>query len=114
MKLFRPAAALVRVPAAAERIRAVTQFMPSDVAEPVMEEECRALLPTMRALARLDEQLRQETAALRGCETGTVRIGCIYGIYYDWLAQVIAAFSAIKRIRQRRGYHKEYIVPDIP
>ena len=29
--------------AAAERIRAVTRFMPSDVAEPVMEEECRAL-----------------------------------------------------------------------
>ena len=57
-------------------------------------EECAALLPTIRALARLDEQLRQETAALRGCETGTVRIGCIYGIYYDWLAQVIAAFSA--------------------
>ena len=57
-------------------------------------EECRALLPTMRALARLDEQLRQETAALRGLETGTVRIGCIYGIYYDWLAQIIAAFSA--------------------
>ena len=57
-------------------------------------EECAALLPTVRALARLDEQLRQETAALRGCETGTVRIGCIYGIYYDWLAQIIAAFSA--------------------
>ena len=56
--------------------------------------ECEALLPTVRALARLGEQFTQQSAALRGLETGTVRVGCAYGAYYDRLAQTIAAFGA--------------------
>lgn len=56
--------------------------------------ECETLLPAVRALARLGEQLAQQAAALRGLEIGTVRVGCAYGAYYDRLAQTIAAFGA--------------------
>ncbi len=56
--------------------------------------ECEALLPTVRALAHLGEQFSEQAAALRGLETGTVRVGCAYGAYYDRLAQTIAAFGA--------------------
>ena len=57
--------------------------------------ECEALLPTVRELERLGARFAQESAALRGLETGTVRVGCVYGAYYDWLARTIAAFSAV-------------------
>lgn len=58
-------------------------------------EACRTLLPTIRELVRLGERCAQEAASIRGLETGTVRIGCVYGIYYDWVARTVAAFSTV-------------------
>ncbi len=59
--------------------------------EPTLE--CRSLLPTIRDLARLGARLQEQSAALRGLETGRVRVGSAYSVYYDWLAETIAAFS---------------------
>ena len=56
--------------------------------------ECRALLPLVRQLASLGERFSQQAAALHGLETGTVRVGCTYGAYYDRLARTIADFGA--------------------
>lgn len=55
--------------------------------------ECVALLPTIRELTRLGTLFQEQAAALRGLETGKVRVGSAYSAYYDWLAETIAAFS---------------------
>ena len=57
-------------------------------------EECKALLPTVRELARLGRHYAEQAAALRGVEIGTVRVGSVYAVYYDWLAETIAGFCA--------------------
>ena len=55
--------------------------------------ECLQLLPAVRDMVRTGRLLEEKTAALRGAETGTVRIGCAYPNYYGWLAKTIASFS---------------------
>lgn len=55
--------------------------------------ECLQLLPGIRDMVRTGRLLEEKTAALRGAETGTVRIGCAYPNYYGWLAKTIASFS---------------------
>lgn len=55
--------------------------------------ECVSLLSTIKELARLGGLLQEQAAALRGLETGRVRVGSAYSIYYDWLSETIAAFS---------------------
>lgn len=56
--------------------------------------ECQALLPTVKELARLGTLYAEQAAALRGLETGRVRVGSVYSVYYDWLAETISAFCA--------------------
>lgn len=59
----------------------------------VPTQECLQLLPVIRELARAGQMYSEKTAELRGVETGTVRIGCAYVYYYDWLARLIASFA---------------------
>lgn len=61
----------------------------------VPTEDCRRLLPTVRELARLGELYVSRSAAVRGLESGVLRVGSVYGAYYDWLAQTIASFSEL-------------------
>ena len=56
-------------------------------------EECQSLLPTMKELARLGQLYEERCAAIRGLETGVIRVGSVYSAYYDWLAQTMAHFS---------------------
>ena len=58
-------------------------------------EDCRRLLPTVKELARLGGLYEERACAVRGLETGVVRVGSVYSAYYDWLAQTIASFSAL-------------------
>lgn len=59
----------------------------------VPTEDCRRMLPTFRELARLGELYEARSSAVRGLDTGVIRVGSVYSAYYDWLAQTIAAFS---------------------
>ncbi len=59
----------------------------------VPTEDCLRLLPTVKELARLGGLYEERTSALRGLETGVIRVGSVYSAYYDWLAQTIASFS---------------------
>ena len=57
-------------------------------------EECKSLLPTIKEIAHLGRLYDERCAAIRGLETGVIRIGSVYSAYYDWLAQTMARFSA--------------------
>ena len=59
----------------------------------VPTEECNILLPTIRELARLGKLCSDRSCAIRGLETGVIRVGSVYSAYYDWLAQTSARFS---------------------
>lgn len=61
----------------------------------VPTEDCRRLLPTVRELARLGELYASRSAAVRGLDTGVLRVGSVYSAYYDWLARTIASFSRL-------------------
>ncbi len=67
-------------------------------------QECLQLLPAIRELAQAGQRYGEKTAALRGTETGTVRVGCAYPNYYGWLAKVIASF-----VRQHPGIDVEIL-----
>ena len=60
----------------------------------VPTEDCLRLLPTIKELARLGGLYGERSSAVRGLETGVIRVGSVYGAYYDWLAQTIARFSS--------------------
>ena len=60
----------------------------------VPTEDCRRLLPTLKELARLGQLYEARCAAVRGLDTGVVRVGSVYSAYFDWLAGTAAAFSA--------------------
>ena len=60
----------------------------------VPTEDCKSLLPTMKELARLGRLFDERCASLRGVDTGVIRVGSVYSAYYDWLAQMMAQFSA--------------------
>lgn len=55
---------------------------------------CEAILPTMKELARLGQLFDERCAAIRGLDTGVIRVGSVYSACYDWLAQTMAQFSA--------------------
>ncbi len=57
-------------------------------------EDCRRMLPTIRELARLGKLYEDRSASVCGLDTGVIRVGSVYSAYYDWLAQMIASFSA--------------------
>ena len=59
----------------------------------VPTEDCRRMLPTLQELARLGALYEARSSAVRGLDTGVIRVGSVYGAYYPWLAQTIAAFS---------------------
>ena len=59
----------------------------------VPTEDCRRMLPTLQELARLGALYEARSSAVRGLDTGVIRVGSVYGAYYDWLAQTIATFS---------------------
>ena len=45
---------------------------------------CRTLLPTLRELTHWSGLLDAQAAEIRGVETGTIAVGCVYGAYYGW------------------------------
>lgn len=55
--------------------------------------ECELLLPCLRSMAGMDENLRQLSAGIRGLETGRVRVGISYPAYYKALARAVSGFS---------------------
>ena len=56
-------------------------------------EDCRSLLPTIKDLARMGRLYEARCAAVRGLDTGVIRVGSVYSACYDWLAQTAADFS---------------------
>ena len=50
---------------------------------------CRTLLPTLRELTHWSGLLDAQAAEIRGVETGTIAVGCVYGAYYGWLSRCI-------------------------
>ena len=77
----------------------------------VPTEDCLRLLPTVKELARLGGLYEERTSAVRGLETGVIRVGSVYSAYYDWLAQTIASFSSLHpgiEIRFLQGSSSEF------
>ena len=77
----------------------------------VPTEDCRMLLPTIRELKRLGALYVSRSAAVRGLDTGVLRVGSVYSAYYDWLAQTIADFSALHpgvEVRFLQGSSSEF------
>ena len=77
----------------------------------VPTEDCLRLLPTVKELARLGGLYEERTSAVRGLETGVIRVGSVYSAYYDWLAQMIASFSSLHpgiEIRFLQGSSSEF------
>ena len=56
-------------------------------------EDCKNLLSTLKGLAHLGRLYEERCAAVRGLDTGVIRVGSVYSAYYDWLAQKMARFS---------------------
>ena len=56
---------------------------------------CRTLLPTLRELTHWSALLEAQAADIRGIETGTIAVGCVYGAYYGWLSRCIARFCEV-------------------
>ena len=56
---------------------------------------CRTLLPTLRELTHWSGLLDAQAAEIRGVETGTIAVGCVYGAYYGWLSRCIARFCEV-------------------
>lgn len=56
---------------------------------------CRTLLPTLRELTHWSALLDAQAAEIRGVETGTIAVGCVYGAYYGWLSRCIARFCEV-------------------
>ena len=56
---------------------------------------CRTLLPTLRELTHWGGLLDAQAAEIRGVETGTIAVGCVYGAYYGWLSRCIARFCEV-------------------
>ncbi len=56
--------------------------------------EGERLMPAVRALLASAEQLSQTAAAIRGLDTGTVRIGAFTSVAVHWLPGVLKEFQA--------------------
>ena len=59
-----------------------------------LTDEGERLLPSVRALLNSAEQLRQTASAIRGLESGTVRIGAFTSVAVHWLPAVLGRFQA--------------------
>lgn len=51
------------------------------------------IIGLMREMLRLDEQLQQEIEAIKGIESGTVRLGTFTSVSIQWLPGIIQQFS---------------------
>ncbi len=59
-----------------------------------LTEEGERLMPSVRALLSSAEQLEQTAAAIRGLDTGMVRIGAFTSVAVHWLPSVLKEFQA--------------------
>lgn len=50
---------------------------------------------TLRELTHWSGLLDAQAAEIRGVETGTIAVGCVYGAYYGWLSRCIARFCEV-------------------
>ena len=57
-------------------------------------EDCKNMLPTIKELSRLGRLYEERSAAVRGLDSGVIRVGSVFSAYYDWLARTMACFSA--------------------
>ncbi len=55
--------------------------------------ECEEMLPEIRGFVKSGEVLRQRASAIAGTETGTVRIGTAYSVFYEVLSSLTKEFS---------------------
>ena len=67
----------------------------SPVTDALAHSACRTLLPTLRELTHWSGLLDAQAAEIRGVETGTIAVGCVYGAYYGWLSRCIARFCEV-------------------
>ncbi|MDY3860532.1 MAG: LysR family transcriptional regulator, partial [Candidatus Limivicinus sp.] len=58
-----------------------------------LTEEGERLMPAVRNLLSSAEQLRQTASAIRGLESGTVRIGAFTSVAVHWLPTVLKEFQ---------------------
>lgn len=56
-------------------------------------QECKTLMPAMRALLAQEEKFYQEIDSIRGIRKGTIRIGTFLSTSTSWLPQVLAYFQ---------------------
>lgn len=57
-------------------------------------EECKELLPSMRAIMAQEEKFYQEIDSIRGIHKGTIRIGTFVSTSTSWLPQLLSFFQA--------------------
>ena len=58
-----------------------------------LTDEGARIMPAVRAILNYEEQLRQTAAAIRGLDSGTVRIGAFTSVAVHWLPSVIKEFQ---------------------
>lgn len=58
-----------------------------------LTDEGGRIMPTVRAILNYEEQLRQTVSAIRGLDSGTVRIGAFTSVAVHWLPSVIKEFQ---------------------
>lgn len=58
-----------------------------------LTDEAKALLPAIRSLLHAEEVIRQEIAALKGAQTGTIIIGTYLSCSIHWIPKIIQEFQ---------------------
>lgn len=58
-------------------------------------EDCNQVLPIIRNLLRIEEQLQQTADRICSLETGSVTVGCAYAVYDPLLSKEIVAFRKL-------------------
>ena len=58
-----------------------------------LTEDGELIMPAIRSMLSYEEQLRQTVSAIRGLDTGTVRIGAFTSVAVHWLPSVIKDFQ---------------------
>lgn len=58
-----------------------------------LTDEARSLLPSVRTLLNADETIRQEVSALKGAQTGVIKIGTYLSCSIHWIPKIIREFQ---------------------
>lgn len=58
-----------------------------------LTDEAKALLPAIHSLLHAEEVIRQEIAALKGAQTGTIIIGTYLSCSIHWIPKIIQEFQ---------------------